>query len=591
MRHAAWVITTIALLTAAGAARAAAPVVTSVYPASQRINAGTHTVIEAHFDQDIDDASVTPITFRIYGRWSGVHTYSRVVTGATISATLDEPFFAGEWVTISMSKDITNQSAEHLAKGYSWNFWTASAKGSNTLSYVTRVNCRVSPETWVQVYGAYAGDLNKDGWSDLTAPCEQTNDARVFLSNSGTFSNPPTKVTITNGAIPSPNEGADFDNDGNIDLVIGNTGGDKASVLFGNGLGGFPSARKISITTGNTVRGVGTGDFNGDGWDDFVTANRFANASAGNLSIVLNNGDGTFATPVTKETGKAGEYTIAIADANNDGIPDIFCGCFASPYWMVLLLGDGNGAFSVSTSIAEGGSPWQTVVGDWNGDGNVDVASCNSNTNNMGIMTGNGNGGLSAVVLVATNSFPLAIDAGDIDGDGDLELVTSCYTAAKWNIFPNASGTFSAVTKLTLNSSSAGSCAVLHDRDNDGDLDLSGLDEVDDWIYFYENPGTTSTNVPPPVPIMQLLQNHPNPFNPSTSIRFELKQNANVTLSVYDAAGAFVSTIAAGPFARGPHDVIWNGTNSQGARVGSGVYFYRLQSSGKTLTRKMVLLK
>ena len=54
MRHAAWVITTIALLTAAGAARAAAPVVTSVYPASQRINAGTHTVIEAHFDQDID---------------------------------------------------------------------------------------------------------------------------------------------------------------------------------------------------------------------------------------------------------------------------------------------------------------------------------------------------------------------------------------------------------------------------------------------------------------------------------------------------------------------------------------------------------
>jgi hypothetical protein len=591
MRHLASVITTIALLAAADAARAAAPVVTSVYPTSQRIDAGRNTVIEAHFDQDIDDASVTPVTFRVYGRWSGPHSWTKVVTGGTISIKPDNPFFAGEWVTISMSKGITNQSAEPLDKGYTWNFWTASAKGVNTLTYDTRVNCRVSPETWVQVYGAYAGDLNKDGWSDLTAPCEQTNDARVFLSNNGTFANPPTKVTMPNGAIPSPNEGGDFDNDGNIDLVIGNTGGSYATILFGNGLGGFPSARKTSILCGNTVRGVGVADFNGDGWDDFVTANRFANANAGTLSIVLNNGDGTFATPVTKETGKQGEYTIAIADANNDGIPDIFCGCFASPYWMVLLLGDGNGAFSITTSIAEGGSPWQTVVGDFNGDGNVDVASCNSNTNNMGIMTGNGNGGLSAVTLVATNSFPLAIDAGDIDGDGDLDLVTSCYTAAKWNIFPNAGGTFSAATKVILNSSSAGSCAVLHDRDNDGDLDLSGLDEVDDWIYFYENPGTTSTSVPPPIPVMLLLQNHPNPFNPSTVIRFELHQAANVTLSVYDAAGAFVSTVAAGPYAEGPHDVVWNGTDAKGARVGSGVYFYRLQSGGTTLTRKMVLLK
>lgn len=590
MRNLASVITTIALLTAADAARAAAPVVTSVYPASQRINAGRNTIIEAHFDQEIDDASVTPVTFRIYGRWSGPHSYTRVVTGMTISATPDEPFFAGEWVTVSMSRGITNQTAEGLDKGYSWNFWAASGKASNTLTYVTRLNCRVSPETWVQVYGAYAGDLNKDGWSDLTAPCEQTNDARVFLSNSGAFASPPAKVTMPNGAIPSPNEGADFDNDGNIDLVIGNTGGSYASVLFGDGLGGFPAGRKISILCGNTVRGVGCGDFNGDGWDDFITANRFANASAGNLSIVLNNGDGTFAAPVTKETGKAGEYTIAIADANNDGIPDVFCGCFANPYWMVLLLGDGDGAFNVSTSVAEGGSPWQTVVGDFNGDGNVDVASCNSNTNNMGIMTGNGSGGLSAVTLITTNSFPLAIDAGDVDGDGDLELVTSCYTAAKWNIFPNAGGTFSALTKLTLNASSAGSCVVLHDRDNDGDMDLTGLDEVDDWIYFYRNDGAP-TSVPTPASTTALFQNHPNPFNPSTSIRFELKQNANVTLSVYDARGAHVTTLAVGPYARGAHDVVWNGTDAKGGHVGSGVYFYRLTAAGTTLTRKMVLLK
>jgi hypothetical protein len=590
MKDLARVIAAVLLVAAAVPAHAAAPVVTSVYPASQRIDAGASTAIEVHFDQNVDLASVTPATFRVSGRWSGPASGNLTVSGSTITFTPSKPFFAGEWITASVTKGVTNTSAEHLATGYTWNFWIETANGSLTLTFDYRINCRVSPETWVQVYGAYGGDLNKDGFSDLTAPCEQTDDARVFLSNNGLFTAPPTKVSLVNGAIPSPNEGADFDNDGNIDLVIGNTGGSNASILFGNGLGGFPTARKTSVLCGNTIRGVGVADFNGDGWDDFVTANRFANSNHGNLSIVLNNGDGTFAAAVTKETGKEQEYTIAIADANNDGIPDIFCGCFLTPYWMVILLGDGNGGFTVSTSVAEGGSPWQTVVGDFNGDGNVDVASCNSNTNNIGLLLGNGAGGFSgSVTLIACDSFPLAIDAGDIDGDGDLELVTSCYTAAKWDVFTNTAGVFG--NKKTLAASSAGSCCVLHDRDNDGDLDLSGLDEVDDWIYFWENTGT-ATNVPPPaLPATALLQNHPNPFNPSTSIRFELHHDANVTLSVYDAAGAYVTTLAAGPYAHGTHDVTWNGTDAKGTRVGSGVYFYRLDAPGQTLTRKMVLLK
>ena len=590
MRDLARVIAAVALLAAAVPARAAAPVVTSVYPASQRIDAGRSTVIEAHFDQNIDPASVTNVTFRVYGRWSGPHGGTRVTTGSTISFTPTVPFFAGEWVTVSVSKGITNTSAEHLAKGYTWNFWTRANSASLVLTYDTRVSVRVSPESWVEVYGAYGGDINEDGWSDLSAPCEQTNDVRVFLSNHGAFANPPTKVTLTNGAIPSPNEGADFDNDGHIDMVIGNTGGSNASILFGNGLGGFPSGRKTSVACGTTIRGVGVGDFNGDGWDDFVTANRFANANAGNLSIVLNNGDGTFATAVTKETGTPQEYTIAIADANNDGIPDIFCGTFASPYKMIILLGDGDGGFTVSTTVNEGGSPWQTVVGDFNKDGNVDVASCNSSNNMVGVLLGDGSGGFTgAVTQFGCDSFPLAIDAGDIDGDGDLELVTSCYTAAKWDIFENSSGSF--INKRTLAASSAGSCCVLHDRDNDGDLDLSGLDEVDDWIYFYKNSGTASSVPPPPLSATALLQNHPNPFNPTTSIRFELKHDADVTLSVFDASGALVATLAAGPYKQGSHDVVWNGTDAKGGRVGSGVYFYRLDTQGQTFTKKMVLLK
>jgi hypothetical protein len=593
MKDLARVVVSLSLLAVAVPVWAAAPVVTSVYPASQRIDAGRQTIIEAHFDQPIEASSVDDISFRVYGRWSGVHAGSVVVNLGTITFTPTVPFFAGEWVTVSMSKGITNIDAEHLAKGYVWNFWTATADGSLTLSYDTRVSCRVGAETLVQVYGSYAGDINEDGWSDMVAPCEVSNDARVFLNNSGSYAAPATKVSLVNGSVPSPNEGADFDNDGHIDLVVGNTGGDDASLLFGDGNGNFPAERKTSVTCGNTVRGVGVGDFNGDGWDDFVTANRFANGNHGNLSIVLNNGDGTFAAAVTKETGSEDEYTIAIADANNDGIQDIFCGTFASVYKMVLLLGDGNGGFTVSATVNEGGSAWQSVVGDFNNDGNVDVASCNSNLDQIGLLLGNGSGGFTgAVTLITCDDFPLAIDAGDIDGDGDLELVTSCYMAGKWNIFQNTGGVFGNKKTLPTGapSAAAGSCAVLHDRDNDGDLDISGLDEINDYIFLFENTGTT-TNVPPALPTTMLLQNHPNPFNPSTSIRFELSHNSDVTITVYDAAGAYVSTIASGRYARGAHDVVWNGTDAKGARVGSGVYFYRLVSSGGTLTRKMVLLK
>jgi hypothetical protein len=576
------------LLAVAGPALAAPPVVTSVYPARQRIDAGAHTIIEVHFDQDIDAASVTSVSFRVFGRWSGPATGSFTVAGGTITFTPDEPFFAGEWVTVSLSKAIENNAAENLVKGYAWNFWIATANGNLTLSYDGRINCRQGTETWVQVYGAHAGDLNNDGWSDLTVPCEQSDDARVFLNNSGAFTAAGMNVeALTDGNIPSPNDGGDFDNDGEIDLVIGNTGNNKASILFGDGSGNFPNARKTSHTCGSTIRGVGVGDFNGDGWDDFVTANRFGN----NLSIVLNNGNGTFAASVPKEAGAGEEYTIAIADANNDGLQDIFCGTFGSPYYMIVLLGDGNGGFTAQTPVAQGGRPWQSVVGDFNNDGNVDVASCNSNTNNMGILFGNGSGGFTgAVTLVSCDQFPLAIDAGDVDGDGDLELVTSNYTGGNWNLFTNTNGVFG--NKKSFDSGSSGSCVVLHDRDNDGDLDMTGLDEIDDWLYFYENVGTASS-VPNPSGrgVIALLQNQPNPFNPSTSIRFELKTSANLDLAVYDATGAFVTALASGPYAEGTHDVRWDGTDANGTRVGSGVYFYRLVSAGETLTRKMVLLK
>jgi M6 family metalloprotease-like protein len=94
-----------------------------------------------------------------------------------------------------------------------------------------------------------------------------------------------------------------------------------------------------------------------------------------------------------------------------------------------------------------------------------------------------------------------------------------------------------------------------------------------------------------PAQALALSQNVPNPFNPTTTIRFTLPERAAVLLSVYDVSGALVRELANGEYGAGPHDVEWNGRDDRGNAVGSGVYFYRLITDKRTLTRKMTLLK
>jgi flagellar hook assembly protein FlgD len=88
-----------------------------------------------------------------------------------------------------------------------------------------------------------------------------------------------------------------------------------------------------------------------------------------------------------------------------------------------------------------------------------------------------------------------------------------------------------------------------------------------------------------------LEQNYPNPFNPSTTISFTLAAPGMTRLDVYDVNGRLVSTLVRGFQPAGRSEVKWNGTNSSGNPVASGVYFYRLVAGAAIETRRMVLLK
>jgi hypothetical protein len=91
--------------------------------------------------------------------------------------------------------------------------------------------------------------------------------------------------------------------------------------------------------------------------------------------------------------------------------------------------------------------------------------------------------------------------------------------------------------------------------------------------------------------LVKLDQNHPNPFNPSTTIRFAVPRDGHVELAVYDLGGRKVRTLVSETRSSGDYSVTWDGRDETGGQAASGLYLYKLSTDGKTVTRKMTLVK
>jgi len=121
-----------------------------------------------------------------------------------------------------------------------------------------------------------------------------------------------------------------------------------------------------------------------------------------------------------------------------------------------------------------------------------------------------------------------------------------------------------------------------------------------DEIPNYSEPASVSIRIhdragaspiPPDPRYLALEPNRPNPFNPNTSIRFEIRAPQRVRLEIFDAAGARVVSLVDEPSATGVHVVPWDGKNARGELLPTGVYFYRIATENAHLARKMVLIR
>jgi hypothetical protein len=275
------------------------------------------------------------------------------------------------------------------------------------------------------------GDFNGDGKLDLATANLVGNTVSVLLGNGdGTFQ---PNVEYPTGTGPSFVAVGDFNRDGKIDVAVANVTSNTISILLGNGDGTFQT--NVDYATGTGPQGVGIGDFNGDGKLDLAVNDlncpNFPVCGPGMVSILLGNGDGTFRTHVEYPTGPTPD-SLAVGDFNGDGHLDLVTanGNFGTNNTVSVLLGNGDGTFQPNVDYATGTAPSFVALGDLNGDGKIDMAVANAVSNTVSVLLGNGDGTFQPNIDFPGGPGANGIAAGDFNGDGRLDLVIADFSPA-----------------------------------------------------------------------------------------------------------------------------------------------------------------
>ena len=287
----------------------------------------------------------------------------------------------------------------------------------------------------------------------------------VLLGNGdGTFQS---AVSYNAGYVPVAVAVGDLNGDGRLDLILANqyqcnncnSGG--VSVLLGNGDGSFQAPVAYS-SGGVAATALAVGDVNGDGHIDVVVTNQYQcqNCGSGQVSILLGRGDGTLKNPISYSSGGYAALSVAIGDVNGDSKPDLIvtnlCKKVSSctDGIVAVLLGNGDGTFRSDGTYSSGAYGATSVaIADVNGDGEPDVIidnTCKATTNcslgGVGVLLGIGDGTFqSAVAHSSGGEDANSIVIVDLNGDGRPDLITANNCSSK----TNCSGTVAVLLNTT----------------------------------------------------------------------------------------------------------------------------------------------
>lgn len=401
------------------------------------------------------------------------------------------------------------------------------------------------------------GDFNGDSIQDFAAANFSSSDVSIRLGDGiGGFTSP-TAPEVSVGAFPRSVAAGDFNGDGHQDIATTGFALGYVSIRFGDGSGGFtlPAVPEISVDKG--PYGIATGDFNGDGISDFVTAN----SASANVSIRLGDGSGGFVSPASPSVDLDGSpRSVAVADFNGDGKQD-FATANATSANVSVRLGDGLGGFVLppvpEVSLGAGNKPRSIAIGDFNLDGIQDFATANLDSSNVSIRLGDGSGGFTspAVPQLPVGAAPQAIAVGDFNNDGKQDFASASSTASTVSIrFGDGTGGFTlpATSEVTLGGAIPLSVAI-------GDFNGDGIQD-----FVTANDGSNNSSI---------RLGACSPFSITGTITYGNANGAptppryisNVTLTAVGSPNVITTTGAPGPgegeyllnvFGPGPYTVM-----------------------------------
>ncbi|MDQ3705041.1 MAG: FG-GAP-like repeat-containing protein, partial [Chloroflexota bacterium] len=342
-----------------------------------------------------------------------------------------------------------------------------------------------------------SGDFNQDGNPDLVSASNISSTVSVLLGSASGAMGPATDYPVAPGSGDQSVAVGDFNLDGNQDLVTGNLNTSDISVLLGNGSGSFGAASVF--TAGTQPVSVAVGDFNNDGKPDVVVAN----FGDDDVSVRLNTCAGSCASPSFTTAPDVpvgnGPYFIVAghfnADANLDFATANNLGNSAS-----VLLGNGSGGFTAAAGSPNpvGSAPEFIAAGDLDNDGDLDLVTANRPSHNVSVLLNDGTGDFAAAANISTgaNSFPSSVGIGDFNEDGNLDLAVTLAGGPQVGIMLG-DGTGSFQTPPTTFATGGGpNSIVVRDFDSDGLPDIALANSVDSTVSVYINGCSEHTPTP-----------------------------------------------------------------------------------------------
>lgn len=338
-------------------------------------------------------------------------------------------------------------------------------------------------------------DVNRDGNADIITANGSANAAGVLLNNGNGAFRSVVQYSTGGSSFPQSVSAGDLNGDGFPDIVTANYIANSVSVLLNSGNGTFQSAVAYPTGSASAPYAVTTGDINADGKLDIVTANYNNNT----VGLLQGNGNGTFQPIVTYSAGPAtSPQSVAVADVNGDGQPDVVTGNYFGNSAGVLL-NDGFGSFQPIVLYTTGSNhTHRAVVFDVNSDNNPDIVVASFNNNSAGILLGNGNGTFQGVVSypIGPNQYSYGVAVADVNSDAKADLIAiNGNSNAAQVLLGNGNGTFQPYRSFSTGAGTAPIAVAVADLNSDGKPDIVSANNSTNAVsVLLNNSGTVSAN-------------------------------------------------------------------------------------------------